>query len=190
MTMTAQAELLINPCTTERLTVLASTPEVFRISFELAPGERIAGLHAHPNQAQTLEVVDGTLACQVGDERVVLGAGAHHIVKPGVVHDQANPGDVPVTVIEEYRPARRMHAFFRTLFALARDGYTTRRGRPYPLVAAALFTEFADSISVASRGERIALAILRPFARLFRRDRLIRAYLDGHRDDAGHGDPR
>ena len=64
-----------------------------------------------------------------------------------------------------------------SLKILARDGYTSRHGVPRPLVAAALFAEFSDSIAVASRVERLALAVLTPLARLLRRDRLIRRYL-------------
>lgn len=171
-------EILSNPRTQEKITVLESNEEVFRITFELPPRAQIAGTHRHPLQTQTLSVVRGELVCRVGDRTVTIRPGESHDVAPGVLHDQANPGAEPVEVLEEYRPARRMHAFFRVLFALARDGHTTRTGVPYPLVGAALFAEFEDSITAGSWLERAALIALRPFAGLFGRDRLIRAYLE------------
>lgn len=173
----SEPELLFNPRTTETLRVLTSTPEVFIIELSLSPRAAIAGLHVHPHQTQTISVVRGTLACHVDGQEVVLGPGASCAVPPGARHDQRNPGDEPAVAREEYRPAARMHDFFRVLFALARDGYTSRHGVPRPLVAAALFAEFSDSIAVASRVERLALAVLTPLARLLRRDRLIRRYL-------------
>ena len=170
-------ESLHNPKTTETLTILESTAEVFRFEFALAPRGEIAGAHVHPYQHQTLSVLSGTLHCVIAGEDVVLGPGESRVIAPGTFHHQANPTNEVVRAIEEFRPARRMHDFFRVLFALARDGHTDERGAPPLLLAAALFHEFADSIAPGSRAARLAIGVLAPFARLIGKDRLIRRYL-------------
>ena len=177
MTMTETHEILDNPVTGERLRVLSSTDDVFAFELGLAPGAAVAGAHVHPFQRQTLRVVEGAMVSNIDGKRVALSTGEAVEIPAGTRHDQSNPHQAPARVVEEIRPAARMHDFFRVFFALARDGRTDRRGVPSPLVAAALFDEFRDSIRPAALGLRVLVAVLAPFARLLGRRALIRSYL-------------
>lgn len=171
-------EVISNPITGEVIKVLESTPEVFRMEFVLLPHGAVAASHAHPVQ-QTIEARIGTLHTSVEGTRHVLQPGQAVTIAAGQTHAQWNPADTEVWAIEEYRPAGRMHDFFRVLFGMARDGLTDKKGVPRPLLASALFAEFRDSVLPGRRIDRILLAAIRPLARLAGSDRVIQAYLRG-----------
>jgi quercetin dioxygenase-like cupin family protein len=177
---TKSLEVITNPVTGEVIRVLESTPEMFRMEFVLLPHAKVASAHQHPHRTQKIEARIGALHASVGGTKHVLQPGESVTVQPGQTHDQWNPADTEVWAIEEYRPAGRMHDFFRVLFGMARDGLTDKKGVPRPLLASALFAEFGDSTRPANRVLRILLAILRPFARLAGSYRVVQAYVDGN----------
>jgi quercetin dioxygenase-like cupin family protein len=172
-------EIITNPVTGEVIRVLASTKDVFKFEFVLLPHGAVAGAHNHPFQHQTITSTVGTLHLSVEGQRHALGPGEAVVVAPGQNHEQWNPADTEVWAIEEFRPAARMHDFFRVLFGMARDGLTDAKGKPGPLLASALLAEFDDSLRVASRLERIALRALLPLARLLGKHRVVDAYKSG-----------
>ena len=55
------AGILNNPVTGESMTVLESTPEIFKFKFSLGPHGSIAGAHFHPSMEQRVSVVSGEL---------------------------------------------------------------------------------------------------------------------------------
>jgi hypothetical protein len=110
----------------------------------------------------------------------VLEPGQAVIIEAGKTHDQWNPADIEVWAIEEFRPASRMHDFFRVLFGMARDGRTNKKGVPSPLLASALFAEFSDSVRVGRPLDRMLLTALRPLARLAGSHRVVQAYMRGN----------
>lgn len=69
--------------------------------------------HSHHEQDEWLYVVDGELACQVGDRRLRLRRGESAFVPRTVAHWWASRGEGPATVLEVYQPAGRMEQFFR-----------------------------------------------------------------------------
>jgi quercetin dioxygenase-like cupin family protein len=178
-------EIITNPVTGEVIRVLESTPELFRFEFVLLPHGSAAAPHQHTTQ-QTIEARVGTLHCSVEGKHHVLAPGQAVIIEAGRTHTQWNPADTEVWAIEEFRPATRMHDFFRVLFGLARDGLTNAKGVPSPLLAAALFEEFRDTIRPGRRIDQLLLAMVRPLARLAGSHRVIQAYLDakGHPGEA------
>jgi uncharacterized cupin superfamily protein len=60
-------------------------------------------------------VVDGEIACDVGDRRLRLHRGESVFVPRTVAHAWASRGEVPATVLEVYQPAGRLEQFFREL---------------------------------------------------------------------------
>lgn len=84
-------------------------------------------------------------------------------------------------MIEELHPAGRIHEFFRVLFRLARDGRTDAKGFPPPLLAAALFSEFKDTIRMAPLGTCVLLTVLAPIASVLGYRREIEERLRGER---------
>jgi quercetin dioxygenase-like cupin family protein len=170
-------EIIFNPVTSERLFVLESTAEVFKMGFSIDPHCEIAGEHFHPSLEQTILVTAGELHCSVNGKNHALRAGESVIVPAGARHFQWNPTNTEAWAIEEYRPAGRMHSFFRVLFKLAQEGKTNHRGIPHPLIGAALTAEFKDSIRVTSLGLRLLFGVLAPFSRLFGHRKTIRGYI-------------
>jgi quercetin dioxygenase-like cupin family protein len=173
----SEPEIIHNPVTGETLFVLESTPEIFRFAYRLGPGGAVSAAHYHPSQQQKITVLAGRLHCRVGRAEREFGAGDSIVIPAGVAHDQWNPTATEVIAIEEHRPGHRIHAMFRVVFALARDGRTDRRGFPRPLVAAAFLAAFKDVARPAKLTLRVCLALLAPVSRLLGYGRLMDRYL-------------
>jgi len=171
-------ELLENPITGEQLRVLESTPELFRVRYSLRPHGEIAGAHFHPGKRQKVTVLSGEMHLRIDGQTYVVRAGESATVAPGAHHFQWNPTDVEVVAIEEISPPGRLHEFFSVLFRLARDGKTDASGFPPLLLAAALFSEFKDTIRHAPLGLRLTLDVLAPIAAVLGHRRQIARYLD------------
>lgn len=178
MTNTTDQEIIFNPVTSEKLLVLESTKEVFRMGFSINPQSEIAGEHIHPFLEQTISVTKGELHCRINAVNHVLHAGDSATVPAGAHHFQSNPTDFEARAIEEYRPAGRIHSFFRVLFTLAQEGKTNRRGIPKPLIGAAFAAEFKDTVRVSSLGLRLLFGLLAPIARLLGYRKTIRDYIE------------
>ena len=69
--------------------------------------------HSHHEQDEWLYVVNGTIACEVGDRRLRLERGESVFVPRTVAHWWASAGDGPATVLEAYQPAGRLEQLFR-----------------------------------------------------------------------------
>ena len=69
--------------------------------------------HSHHDQDEWLYVVEGEIACDVGDRRLRLGRGESVFVPRSVPHAWASRGEGPATVLEVYHPAGRLEQFFR-----------------------------------------------------------------------------
>ncbi len=173
-----EQETIFNPVTGEKLLVLESTPEVFRMGFSIDPHSEIAGEHIHPFQEQSVQVTAGELHCRIDGVTSVLRAGDSATIPAGARHFQSNPTDTEARAIEEYRPAGRIHNFFRVLFTLAQEGKTNRKGVPNPLIGAALVAEFKDTVRVSSLGLRLLFGLLAPVSSLLGYRQTIRNYIE------------
>lgn len=169
-------EILLNPVTGESMRIVESTLDVFIIEYALRPHGEIALEHFHPNIQQEISVRSGEMHIRVNGEHKVISAGESYIAPPSAQHFQWNPCDTEAIAIESYKPAARNHDFFRTLFGVARDGYTNAQGVPSPLLSAAIFSEFKDTIRPASAGARVLIALLAPISRALGYQRRIRKY--------------
>jgi mannose-6-phosphate isomerase-like protein (cupin superfamily) len=157
-------ELLQNPVTGESMRILESSEKVFSAQYSLRPHAEIPGEHLHPHKEQHITVLAGEMHLRINGEHRVVRAGQTATIPVGARHFQWNPCDVDAVVIEEIRPAGRIHEFFKVLFGLARDGRTDRNGYPSPVLAAAVFSEFRDSILPAALGLRLLIKLLGPVA--------------------------
>jgi len=178
MEITIEKETIYNPITGEKLLVLESTEEVFRMGFTIDPHSEIAGEHIHPFQQQTVVVTAGELHCRIDGINHVLRTGDSATVPAGARHFQSNPTSVEARAIEEYRPAGRIHNLFRVLFTLAQEGKTNRKGVPNPLIGAALMAEFKDTVRVSSPYLRLLFGALAPLACLLGYRQTIRSYVE------------
>lgn len=178
MEITIGKETICNPVTGEKLLVLESTAEVFRMGFTIDPYSEIAGEHIHPFQQQTVTVAKGELHCRIDGVTSVLRAGDSATIPAGARHFQSNPTDTEAQAIEGYRPAGRIHIFFRVLFTLAQEGKTNRKGIPKPLIGAALVAEFKDTVRVSSPYLRLLFGALAPISRLLGYRQTVRNYVE------------
>lgn len=174
MKFTSGKETIINPVTGEKLLVLKSTREVFKMAFSINPRSRIAADHVHPRQEQTIEVTAGELHCRVDGQNHILRAGDWITIPAGADHYQWNPTDKEALAIEKYQPAGQIHNFFRILFLLAEEGQTNGKGVPKPLVGAALMAEFKDTVRASSIFLRLLFGLLAPLSGLLGYRRTIR----------------
>jgi quercetin dioxygenase-like cupin family protein len=123
-----------NPVTGERITFLATSAdtdgEAVVIEVVVQPGGFVAAAHVHPAQTERFAVVDGTLGLEVGRHKLTLERDEVFIVKPGTPHRFWNAGDGEVRFVCEVRPALQFESLLETMFTLAADGKTNRKGMP------------------------------------------------------------
>ena len=132
--MIRTGDTIENTATGERLTFLATSAdtdgEAVVVETVVQPGGAVAAAHVHPAQSERFAVAEGTLALKVGREELTLVPGEVAIVEPGTAHRFWNAGDTPVTFTCEIRPALQFESLVESMFTLAADGKTSRKGMP------------------------------------------------------------
>jgi quercetin dioxygenase-like cupin family protein len=140
--MIRTGDSIANPVTGETVTFQRTSAdsdgEVVIALVTLERGGFAAGLHVHPNQTETFQILDGTVGFRVGRGRMVATTGETVVVEAGTAHAFWNDGDGRARFLCEVRPALGFERLLETMFALARDGKTNRRGVPHPLRLAAI----------------------------------------------------
>ncbi|HEX6385637.1 MAG TPA: cupin domain-containing protein [Anaerolineae bacterium] len=137
--------------------------------MRLHPGAAAIGAHIHPNADERFTAVTGKLGYLIGDQKKTLRAGEFMEIPRGIVHDFWNAGDVEARVIVEIRPGARMEMMIRTMFGLAHEGKTNKKGVPNMLQMALIGQEFEDVLQVMNPPvwvQRILFGMLAPIARL------------------------
>jgi quercetin dioxygenase-like cupin family protein len=152
--MAYAGQTLENPMSGERFTfhkTAADTDgELLEFDLELPPGGRVpGGLHVHPEQEESFEVIRGLMRFRKGREKIVAGPGELVVVPPKARHDFANAGDETALVRVQVRPALEMERLFETAVALAEDGRTFASGMPKPLDLALFVPEFEREVQAA-----------------------------------------
>jgi mannose-6-phosphate isomerase-like protein (cupin superfamily) len=132
--MIRTGDTIENTATGERLTFLATSAdtdgEAVVVETVVQPGGAVAAAHVHPAQSERFAVAEGALAMKVGRKKITLGAGEVAVVEAGTAHRFWNAGDEPVRFVCEIRPALQFESLVETMFALAADGKTSRKGMP------------------------------------------------------------
>jgi mannose-6-phosphate isomerase-like protein (cupin superfamily) len=125
---------IYNQVTGERVTFLATSGdtdgEAVVVECLVQPDGAVAAAHVHPSQTERFAVKSGTLGMKVGGKKLTLGPGQVATVEAGTTHKFWNAGDEPVTFVCEVRPALQFESLLETMFALANDGKTNRKGMP------------------------------------------------------------
>jgi mannose-6-phosphate isomerase-like protein (cupin superfamily) len=173
-TVIKAGETLTNPVTKERMTFLKTAAETngeyVLIELSAAPEAVVAAAHVHPAQTETFEVISGRLGAKVGRKNVLAGAGDVLVVDPGTAHKWWNAGDDELVFRTEVRPALGFEQLIETMFSLAADGKTNKKGMPNPIRLAVIANNhFGDvQLPVVPRWmQRAALALGAPAGRLF-----------------------
>jgi quercetin dioxygenase-like cupin family protein len=150
--MIRTGDSIANPVTGEtvtfRQTAADSDGEVVIAEVTLEPWGSVAGVHVHPNQIETFRVNAGAVGFRVGRARRVATSGETVVVEAGTAHTFWNAGEGQARFLCEIRPALGFERLLETMFALARDGKTNRRGVPHPLRLAAIADHHRDDIQL------------------------------------------
>jgi quercetin dioxygenase-like cupin family protein len=132
--MIRTGDTIENTATGERLTFLATAAdtdgEAVVVETVVQPGGAVAAAHVHPAQTERFAIAEGTLGLKVDGKKLTLGPGEIAVVEAGSAHKFWNAGDEPVRFVCEIRPALQFESLVETMFALAADGKTNRKGMP------------------------------------------------------------
>ena len=148
--MIRTGDTIHNPVTGERITFHATSAdtngESVVIECTVQPDGFVAAAHVHPFQSERFAVIDGTFGLKSGKEKLTLGRGEIAVVEPGTPHRFWNAGEDEVRFVCEVRPALQFESLLETMFVLAEDGKTNRKGMPNPLRLAVIARAHFDTV--------------------------------------------
>jgi quercetin dioxygenase-like cupin family protein len=163
-----------NPVTGERVTFLATAAdtdgEAVVIETIVQPDGFVAAAHVHPSQSERFAVAAGKLGLRIGRKAITLAPGEVATVSAGTPHRFWNAGRDPVRFACEVRPALQFESLLETMFALAADGKTGRKGMPNPLRLAVIAKAHFDTVRLPfppASLQKAGLALGAPIGRLF-----------------------
>jgi quercetin dioxygenase-like cupin family protein len=178
--MARSGQVLENPISGERITfhkTAADTDgEMLAFDLELSPAGHVPGVHVHPSQEESFEIVAGMLKFQKGFRTITASAGDRVIIPSSTPHRFENAGDGPALVRVEVRPALRMEELLETTVALAREGRTNGKGLPNPLDLALFMREFDAEVRAPFVPAGAVRAVMAPLVWFARRRNLDTRY--------------
>ncbi len=127
-----------------RRTAADTNGDLLEVDVYYKPGGNPPPVHYHPRQEEHFEVVSGEMLTRVDRVERTCGAGENVVVRAGSHHSMHNVSSQEAHVIWQTRPALKTEAFFETIWGLARDGKTNKKGVPNLLRAAVLMREYQD----------------------------------------------
>jgi quercetin dioxygenase-like cupin family protein len=171
--MIRTGDILENPVTGERMRFLKSASEtggeLVQVELTLAPNGTVAAAHLHPFQTERFEIVEGTVGFKVGRRKMTAKAGDVLTVEPGTAHKFWNAGEGEARFVAEVRPALQFERLIETMFALAADGKTNKKGMPNPLRLAVIAHAHFDVVrlpGIPQSLQRLGLALGAPMGRM------------------------
>jgi len=170
--MIRAGEEIVNPVTRERLVwelTAHDTGGAYTLfDAYVEPGGAVASAHVHPYQTEIFTVVEGRLGVKRGRKKHELGPGEVALIDPGTPHRFWNAGDETLRFRAEVRPALEFESLIETMFGLAADGKTNRKGMPSPLRLAAIARRHFDVVRLPVVPHLLQRAALAPAALLGR----------------------
>ena len=170
--MIRAGDTLVNPVTGERLvwelTAHDTDGEYTVFDTYVEPGGAVASAHVHPYQTEIFTVLEGRLGVKRGREKLELGAGEVALIDPGTPHGFWNAGEETLRFRAEVRPALQFESLIETMFGLAVDGKTNRKGMPGPLRLAVVANHHFDVVRLPVVPQWLQKAALVPGALLGR----------------------
>ena len=167
-------DVIENPVTGERLvfrkTSQETNGEAVVLEAFVQPNGFVAAAHVHPHQEERFQVLRGTVGFRVGREEIVAGPGQRFTVPAGTAHKFWNAGEDEAHFVCEVRPALQFEQLIETMFGLAADGKTNRKGMPNPLRLAVIAQAHFDNVHLPfppAWMQRMGLALGAPLGRLF-----------------------
>jgi mannose-6-phosphate isomerase-like protein (cupin superfamily) len=162
-----------NPVTGERIvfhkTAADTNGEYVEIEVFVKPGGVVAAAHVHPYQTERFEILGGTIGMKIGRKKIEASNGDVVTVEPGTPHKFWNAGEDELHFVCVVRPALQFERLLETMFALAVDGKTNRKGMPNPLRLAVIAKANFDTVRLPfppAWVQRVGLALGSPAGRL------------------------
>ncbi len=141
---------LVNPVTGERLvwelTAHDTNGAYTLFDTYVEPGGAVAAAHVHPYQTEIFTVVEGRLGVKRGREKLEFGPGEVAMIDPGTPHKFWNAGDTTLRFRAEVRPALQFESLIETMFGLAAEGKTNKKGMPGPFRLAVIANHHFDVV--------------------------------------------
>jgi mannose-6-phosphate isomerase-like protein (cupin superfamily) len=171
--MIRKGDVIENPVTGERLLFLETSQETngeyVLVECTVQPNGFVAAAHMHPKQTERFEIEEGLLGFRLDGAEIVAGPGETVVVPPGSSHKFWNLGETEARFVTEVRPALQFERLLETMFALANDGKTSRKGMPNPLRLAVIANAHFDDVRLPfppAWMQRAGLAMGAPLGRL------------------------
>jgi mannose-6-phosphate isomerase-like protein (cupin superfamily) len=170
--MIRAGDTLVNPVTGERLVwerTAAETDGAYTLfDTYVEPGGAVAAAHVHPYQMETFTVLAGRLGVKRGSETLELEPGQVALIDAGTPHKFWNAGTETLRFRAEVRPALEFESLIETMFTLAADGKTNKKGMPSPLRLAVIANHHFDVVRLPVVPQVLQKAALVPGALLGR----------------------
>jgi mannose-6-phosphate isomerase-like protein (cupin superfamily) len=167
--MIRSGDRLENPITGEVLifhrTSEDTNGEYVLVETIVRPDGFVAAAHVHPYQTERFEVLEGSLGLRVDDQELMAGPGDVAVVPTRTPHRFWNAGEREVRFLCEVRPALQFESLIETMFTLAAEGKTNRKGMPNPLRLAVIAKAHFDTVRLPfppAALQRAALALAAP----------------------------
>jgi mannose-6-phosphate isomerase-like protein (cupin superfamily) len=161
-----------NPVTGEKLVFHETSHETDgeRVVFDthVRPGGFVASAHVHPYQTERFEVLAGRLGVKVAGKKLELGPGDVATVEAGKAHKFWNAGEDTLVFRAEVRPALQFESLIETMYGLASDGKTNKKGMPNPLRLAVVAQAHFDVVRlprIPHGLQKLALAMGAPLGK-------------------------
>jgi quercetin dioxygenase-like cupin family protein len=171
--MIRSGDTLYNPVTGESMTFVTTSRETggeyVEIELRADPDAFVAAAHVHPAQTETFKVESGMLAVEVDGKSHTATAGETLVVEPGQAHKWWNSGDSELVFRCEIRPALQFEQLIETMFSLAADGKTNKKGMPNPFRLAVIAKAHLDTVVLPFPpvwAQKAALAVGAPLGRM------------------------
>ena len=166
-------DTILNPVTGERIIFRQTSRETkgqaVVIETFVQPNGFVAAAHVHPSQEERFEILSGSVGFKIAGKKLVAGPGQRLTVPAGTPHKFWNAGDGEARFVCEVRPALQFEALLETMFALAVDGKTNRKGMPNPLRLAVIAQAHFDTVQLPfppALVQKIGLALGAPLGRV------------------------
>jgi quercetin dioxygenase-like cupin family protein len=172
-TVIRAGETIENPVTGERLvfrkTSAETKGEAVVLECFIRPAGFVAAAHVHPSQEERFEVLKGEVGFKLDGEEIVARAGDRINVPAGTRHRFWNASEEEAHFVCEVRPALQFEQLIETMYALAADGKTNRKGMPNPLRLAVIARHHFQDVRLPfppAWMQRLGLALGAPLGRL------------------------
>jgi quercetin dioxygenase-like cupin family protein len=171
--MIQAGDIIENPVTGERLVFLKTSRETngeaVVVETFVKPDGFVAAAHVHPHQEERFLILHGTVGFRLGREKIVAEPGQRVTVPAGTAHKFWNAGDSEAHFVCEVRPALQFEQLIETMYGLAADGKTNRKGMPNPLRLAVIARHHFDDVRLPFPPvwmQRMGLALGAPVGRV------------------------